>query len=69
MHPALAFCRRSRLFAEAAAEAGFVFIGPPPHAIQAMGDKIESKLLAQEAGVSAVARPYDGAALTTPRTR
>ena len=30
------------------------FIGPDPHAVQAMGDKIESKKLAKEAGVSMV---------------
>src|SRR3546814_522768 len=35
-------------------EAGIAFIGPKPHAIAAMGDKIESKKLAKKAGVSVV---------------
>ena len=52
--PATASCRRTRSFAEALKEAGIVFIGPTPHAIAAMGDKIESKKLAQEAGVTTV---------------
>ena len=37
-------------FAEALEKAGIAFIGPPPKAIAAMGDKIESKKLAEEAG-------------------
>ena len=41
-------------FAQALADAGIAFIGPPPNAIAAMGDKIESKKLAQEAGVNVV---------------
>src|SRR3546814_19468277 len=41
-------------FAKACAENGIVFIGPPPNAIAAMGDKIESKKLAKKAGVSVV---------------
>ena len=45
--PATAFCRRTPAFAEALAKAGIVFIGPPPEAIAAMGDKIESKKLAR----------------------
>ena len=60
IHPGFGFLSENAGFAEAVAEAGLVFIGPTPHAIQAMGDKIESKLLAQKAGVS-VAPGYDGA--------
>ncbi|MET1025988.1 MAG: biotin/lipoyl-containing protein, partial [Dongiaceae bacterium] len=41
-------------FAEALKRAGITFIGPDPHAIHAMGDKIESKKLAMEAGVTTV---------------
>ncbi|MBY0432167.1 MAG: biotin/lipoyl-binding protein, partial [Rhodospirillales bacterium] len=43
-----------RAFQEALAAAGIVFIGPDAHAIFAMGDKIESKKLARQAGVSTV---------------
>ncbi|MFL6848182.1 MAG: biotin/lipoyl-containing protein, partial [Sphingomicrobium sp.] len=41
-------------FAKALDKAGIAFIGPPPQAIAAMGDKIESKKLAQKAGVNVV---------------
>jgi acetyl/propionyl-CoA carboxylase alpha subunit len=41
-------------FAAALEKAGVVFIGPPSSAIEAMGDKITSKKLAMEAGVSTV---------------
>ena len=51
---ATASCPRTRKFAAALKEAGIVFIGPTPHAIAAMGDKIESKKLAKEAGVTTV---------------
>ncbi len=60
IHPGFGFLSENAGFAEKVAKAGLVFIGPTPHAIHAMGDKIESKLLAQKAGVS-VAPGYDGA--------
>src|SRR5690606_40041861 len=41
-------------FVEAVEAAGLVFIGPPASAIAAMGDKIESKRLAAQAGVNTV---------------
>ena len=52
--PATGFCRSGAAFATALAEAGIVFIGPGPEAIAAMGDKIASKRLAHEAGVTTV---------------
>ncbi len=54
VHPGFGFLSEKASFAEALTAAGIVFIGPPVGAIQAMGDKIESKLLAQKAGVSTV---------------
>jgi propionyl-CoA carboxylase alpha chain len=54
VHPGYGFLSERAGFAEALAKAGIVFIGPPPKAIAAMGDKIESKRLAQKAGVSVV---------------
>jgi propionyl-CoA carboxylase alpha chain len=65
IHPGFGFLSENASFAEAVAKAGLVFVGPTPDAIRAMGDKIESKLLAQKAGVS-VAPGYDGA-LTSER--
>src|SRR5438045_5468842 len=52
VHPGYGFLSERAEFATALAKAGIVFIGPPPEAIAAMGDKIESKRLAQAAGVS-----------------
>ena len=54
VHPGYGFLSERASFATALAEAGIVFIGPPPKAIAAMGDKIESKKLAKAAGVSVV---------------
>jgi propionyl-CoA carboxylase alpha chain len=54
VHPGYGFLSENKLFAEALAKEGVTFIGPPAGAIEAMGDKITSKKLAQEAGVSTV---------------
>ncbi len=54
VHPGYGFLSERESFAGALAEAKISFIGPPPEAIAAMGDKIESKKLAQAAGVSVV---------------
>ncbi|PWC74244.1 acetyl/propionyl/methylcrotonyl-CoA carboxylase subunit alpha [Azospirillum sp. TSH64] len=54
VHPGYGFLSEKREFQEALAAAGIAFIGPDAHAIQAMGDKIESKKLAKAAGVSTV---------------
>jgi propionyl-CoA carboxylase alpha chain len=54
VHPGYGFLSERESFARALAEAGIVFIGPPPNAIAAMGDKIESKKLAKAAGVNVV---------------
>ncbi|KFI26713.1 acetyl/propionyl-CoA carboxylase subunit alpha [Haematobacter massiliensis] len=54
VHPGYGFLSENRKFAEALEKEGVVFIGPPSSAIEAMGDKITSKKLAQEAGVSTV---------------
>jgi propionyl-CoA carboxylase alpha chain len=54
VHPGYGFLSERAAFAKALAEAGIVFIGPNPHAIEAMGDKIESKKFANTANVSTV---------------
>jgi propionyl-CoA carboxylase alpha chain len=54
VHPGFGFLSEKAEFAQRCADEGIVFIGPNPHAIQAMGDKIESKKFAQKAGVSCV---------------
>ncbi|MDF3854036.1 biotin carboxylase N-terminal domain-containing protein [Paracoccus sp. P2] len=54
VHPGYGFLSENMKFAEALEKEGVTFIGPPSPAIEAMGDKITSKKLAQEAGVSTV---------------
>lgn len=54
VHPGYGFLSENAAFAEALEKEGVTFIGPPVRAIQAMGDKITSKKLAAEAGVSTV---------------
>ncbi|EEW25133.1 acetyl-CoA carboxylase biotin carboxylase subunit [Rhodobacter ferrooxidans] len=54
VHPGYGFLSENRVFAAALEAIGVVFIGPPSPAIEAMGDKITSKKIAQEANVSTV---------------
>jgi propionyl-CoA carboxylase alpha chain len=54
VHPGYGFLSERTSFAEALAAQGIAFISPPAGAIAAMGDKIESKKLAKEAGVNVV---------------
>jgi len=54
VHPGYGFLSENKLFAEALAKEGVAFIGPPAGAIESMGDKITSKKIASEAGVSTV---------------
>ena len=54
VHPGYGFLSENRNFAAALEAEGVVFIGPPSPAIEAMGDKITSKKIAMEAGVSTV---------------
>lgn len=54
VHPGYGFLSENPEFAKLLDKKGITFIGPNPHAIVSMGDKITSKKLAQEAGVSCV---------------
>jgi propionyl-CoA carboxylase alpha chain len=54
VHPGFGFLSERAAFCEALEAAGIVFIGPGKSAIEAMGDKITSKKIAHEAGVSTV---------------
>jgi propionyl-CoA carboxylase alpha chain len=64
VHPGYGFLSERASFVEALEQAGIAFIGPPPNAIAAMGDKIESKKLAREAGVNIVPGHLDDIATT-----
>lgn len=54
VHPGYGFLSENPKFAQALEAEGVAFVGPPVKAIEAMGDKITSKKIAQEAGVSTV---------------
>jgi len=54
VHPGYGFLAENSEFCESLAAAGIAFIGPKSHAIEAMGDKITSKKLADEAGVNTI---------------
>jgi propionyl-CoA carboxylase alpha chain len=54
VHPGYGFLSENAAFCQALEAAGIAFIGPAPHAITSMGDKITSKKLAEEAGVNTV---------------
>ncbi|XP_071479522.1 propionyl-CoA carboxylase alpha chain, mitochondrial-like [Diadema antillarum] len=59
VHPGYGFLSENMEFAKRLADAGVAFIGPGSRAIQAMGDKIESKLVAKAANVNVIPG-YDG---------
>jgi len=60
VHPGYGFLAENAGFAQACIDAGLIFIGPPPQAILAMGNKAEAKRLMEAAGVPCVPG-YQGA--------
>ena len=65
VHPGYGFFSENADFARAITAAGVTWIGPPPEAIEVMGDKISSRLAAERANVNGV--PGDNAVLTDPQ--
>ncbi|KAJ8379222.1 hypothetical protein AAFF_G00223340 [Aldrovandia affinis] len=65
VHPGYGFLSENKEFAKRLAAEGVAFIGPDTHAIQAMGDKIESKLIAKQAKVNTIPG-FDGVVKVRP---
>jgi acetyl-CoA carboxylase biotin carboxylase subunit len=54
IHPGYGFLAENPVFAQRVLDAGLVWIGPPPHAIRTMGDKLEARRIMSAAGVPLV---------------
>jgi acetyl-CoA/propionyl-CoA carboxylase, biotin carboxylase, biotin carboxyl carrier protein len=59
VHPGYGFLAENASFAEAVIEAGLTWIGPPPAAITALGDKVQARHIAQRVGAPLVAGTAD----------
>jgi acetyl-CoA carboxylase biotin carboxylase subunit len=59
VHPGYGFLAENARFAEACEAAGLTFVGPPPAAMRAMGDKTAARKLARDLGVPMVAGTVD----------
>ncbi len=63
VHPGYGFLSENANFAQAVIDAGLIWIGPPPEAIRALGDKVSARKIAAKAGAPLVAGtkdPVDG---------
>ncbi len=60
IHPGYGFLSENAEFAERCARAGITFVGPPPEAIRAMGDKSGAKTIMEKAGVPLVPGYHGG---------
>jgi acetyl-CoA/propionyl-CoA carboxylase, biotin carboxylase, biotin carboxyl carrier protein len=67
IHPGYGFLAESADFAQAVVDAGLMWIGPPPEAARAVGDKIQARLLAEAAGVPVVPGVTDSVTLEQVR--
>jgi acetyl-CoA/propionyl-CoA carboxylase biotin carboxyl carrier protein len=59
VHPGYGFLSENAHFAQAVLDAGLIWIGPPPEAISALGDKVSARRIAAKAGAPLVAGTKD----------
>jgi acetyl-CoA carboxylase biotin carboxylase subunit len=67
VHPGYGFLSENGLFAQAVIDAGLAWVGPPPSAIEQMGDKISARNLMAAAGVPVAAGTTEPARPQPPR--
>jgi acetyl/propionyl-CoA carboxylase alpha subunit len=67
VHPGYGFLSENAAFASACADAGLIFVGPPPEALSLFGDKARSRALAQSCGVPVAAGTGAGTSLEDAR--
>jgi acetyl-CoA/propionyl-CoA carboxylase, biotin carboxylase, biotin carboxyl carrier protein len=59
VHPGYGFLAENRAFAQAVLDAGLIWIGPPPAAIESLGDKVKARHIAEKVGAPLVAGTKD----------
>jgi acetyl-CoA/propionyl-CoA carboxylase biotin carboxyl carrier protein len=59
VHPGYGFLAENQAFAQAVIDAGLVWIGPPPEAIESLGDKVKARHIAEKVGAPLVAGTQD----------
>ena len=59
VHPGYGFLAENAAFAQAVIDAGLIWIGPPPSAIESLGDKVQARHIAQKVGAPLVAGTKD----------
>ena len=65
IHPGYGFLSENAKFAQAVIDAGFIWVGPPPAAIAALGDKVSARKIAAQVGAPLVAGTPDPVASST----